>query len=360
MIDLRSKLYEYEPGVQTRWATFENPKAEKGKGGISNNAGKGRAFEPFAAGETKVLLDTAGSGVVTRIWMTICNRSPEALHGVKIRMFWDNAATPAVDVPLGDFFCAPFGKLTAFENELFASPEGKSFNCFIPMPFREAARIELANLSGMDIAHLFYEVDFELRQHKSDIMYFHCAWNSADNLPLGQDYELLPKTSGAGKIIGVNMGVDANKLYGPLWWGEGEVKVYLDGDEKYPTLCGTGAEDYIGTGWGLGSYANRSQGSMVVDDNGIYTFYRLHTNDPIHFESEIRMTIQAIGGGFRDELLKVDKEKAPYKIVTRDNDGILTLLADTGFELDESSPDGWYNFYRLDKFRSTVYYYRAK
>ena len=355
---MSKNLYTYEPDVHTRWASFENPRAEKGRGGLANGGAKGAAFAVFDAGETKVLMQTKGSGVVTRIWLTICNRSAEALAAVRIRMFWDNAEKPAVDAPLGDFFCAPYGKLIAFENELFSSPEGKSFNCFIPMPFRTAARIELVNGLDKRIDHLFYDVDFELRPVAYDALYFHCVHRDSGVLPLCEDYTLLPQTAGAGKIIGACVGVIANPAYEKLWWGEGEVKVYLDGDTDTPTLCGTGAEDYIGTGWGLGKYLNRTQGSMVVDDENIYAFCRMHTRDPIHFHDGARMTIQAIGGGFKADLLKVDKAAAPYKIVTRDKDGDFTWLYETDFELTEASPDGWYNFYRLDTFCSTVYLYR--
>ena len=352
---MSKNLYTYEPNVHTRWASFENPKAARGQGGLTNGGAKGAAFGTFDAGETKVLMQTEGSGIVMRIWLTLCNRGAEALAKVRIRMFWDNADTPAVDVPLGDFFCAPHGKLIAFENELFSSPEGKSFNCFIPMPFRTAARIELVNGLDTRINHLFYDVDFELRPIGNDALYFHSVHNTSDDLSLCEDYTLLPQTAGAGKIIGANIGVAANPAYGNLWWGEGEVKVYLDGDTDVPTLCGTGAEDYIGTGWGLGKYLNRTQSSMVVDDENVYTFCRMHTRDPIHFHDGVRMTIQSIGGGPKEDLLKA---AAPYKIVTRDNDGDFTLLYETDFTLTEDSPDGWYNFYRLDTYCSTVYLYR--
>ena len=351
------KIYEYESGVQTRWATFENPKGTKGGAALSNQGAKGSAFQPFCAGSTEVLMESGESGVVTRIWLTICDRSAEVLDAVKIRMYWDNQKSPAVDAPLGDFFCAPFGKLVAFESELLSNPEGRSFNCAIPMPFKTGARIELVNTSDINIKHLFYEVDYELREHKGDVMRFHADFNCADELPLGADYELMPKVEGAGKIIGVSCGVDANKAYGSLWWGEGEVKIYLDGDDEHPTLSGTGTEDYIGTGWGLGHYANTRQGSLAVNDNGVYSFYRMHTCDPIHFHKDVKMTLQPIGGGFKADLLKVDKSIAPYKIVTRDEDGKIVHLAAQDYELAEDSPEGWYNFYRLDRFRSVVYYY---
>jgi len=176
---MQAKLYTHEPNVEIRWATFENPKGRKSRAGLLNKGAKGRVFEPFAAGETKTLLDATGSGPVTRIWLTIDNRSPAALHGIKLRMLWDGAQTPAVDVPLGEFFCAPYGKAVAFENAFFASPEGRSFNCFIPMPFQTAARMELYNGAGVDLGHLFYEVDYELRKHEAETLYFHCKWNES-------------------------------------------------------------------------------------------------------------------------------------------------------------------------------------
>ena|GEM_PF-4331644 len=107
----------------------------------------------------------------------------------------------------------------------------------------------------------------------------------------------------------------------------------------------------------MGQYANRTQGSLVVNDDNIYTFYRMHVNDPIHFATDIRMTIQAIGGGTKDKLLAIDKSTAPYKVVICDKDGVMALLAEGEFEPAMDSPEGWYNFYRLDAFRSTVYLY---
>lgn len=150
-------LYEKPDGVQTRWFSFENRGVERGQAGQSNQGAKGFAFNDLAAGETKTLLDIEGSGIICRIWMTVSDRSPEMLRSLKLEMFWDGAQTPAVSAPLGDFFGVGLGRRTPFECALFSDPEGRSFNCCIPMPFRTAAKVTLTNESDARLSHLFYD-----------------------------------------------------------------------------------------------------------------------------------------------------------------------------------------------------------
>jgi hypothetical protein len=154
------ELYKIPEGVETRWASFENAKAAKGSGGAENKQAKGHPAETMAPGETKVLIDVKGAGTIQRIWLTISDRSPEVLRSVRIEMHWDGADKPAVSVPLGDFFGLGLGRRVAFENALFSDPEGRSFNCFIPMPYRKAARVTLINESQKSII-LFYDIAFQ-------------------------------------------------------------------------------------------------------------------------------------------------------------------------------------------------------
>lgn len=199
------------------------------------------------------------------------------LRGLKIEMFWDGATRPAVSAPFGDFFGLGLGEMVAFQSALFPSPEGKSFNCYIPMPFRAATRIVVTNESGKDFALFFYEVDYTLGdKHDASVLYFHAHYRRENPTKLQQDFKILPKVQGKGRFLDANRGVQTNKkLYFEKWWGEGEAKVYLDGDREWPTLEGTGTEDYIGTGWGQNQYSNLYQGSLVADSAKMwYSFYR--------------------------------------------------------------------------------------
>jgi hypothetical protein len=293
------QLYLVPPNVQTRWASPENPTAEKGRACVGNDGRKRRACFPIKAGESATLLDLRGtSGTVRRIWITINDRSPKMLRGLRFEAFWEGAATPAISAPLGDFFSLGLGRMVTFHSALFASPEGRSFNCYIPMPFRTAARIVVHNESSVDLGSLYYDVDCTVGdEHPETAAYLHAHWRRENPTVFRQDYEILPNVPGRGRFLGCNVGVIANTgLYFKSWWGEGEVKVYLDGDTENPTLCGTGTEDFIGTGWGQGQYAGLYQGCQVADHDKVhYCFYRLHVPDPIWFQQCARVTIQQIG-----------------------------------------------------------------
>ncbi|HOW69078.1 MAG TPA: DUF2961 domain-containing protein [Phycisphaerae bacterium] len=287
------------PAVETRWASAENPRGSKGAAGQANSGRKGAPFYSLKAGQRQTLAEVTGrSGTVRRIWVTISERDAAMLRGIRVDMYWDGAAQPAVSAPIGDFFCQGLGRMATFENALFASPEGRSFNCYIPMPFRTGMKIEATNESGRDLAMFFYDVNYTLGDvHGPETLYFHAHWRRENPTTLQRDYELLPKVAGRGRYLGVNFGVIANTgTYFRSWWGEGEVKAYIDGDESWPTLCGTGTEDYIGTGWGQGRFALLYQGCPVADrEKYNYCFYRLHVPDPIYFHKDIRVTIQQIG-----------------------------------------------------------------
>ncbi len=293
------QIFEWPEGVETRWASPENPAGERGQGAQANGGRKGSAFFVLKAGESRTLAEVAaGSGVVRRIWMTLNDRSPKMLRGLRLSMYWDGAKSAAVDAPVGDFFGVGLGRIVPFESALFSSPEGRSFNASIPMPFRKGMRIVLTNESGADQPQVYYDVDYTLGDHlPPEALYFHAAFRRESPTKLQQDYELLPQLKGRGRYLGVNVGVIVDgKRYGKNWWGEGEVKIYLDGDGELPTLAGTGTEDYIGTGYGLGAYSHQFQGAPIADEEKQrYAFYRYHVNDPVYFRREIRVTLQQIG-----------------------------------------------------------------
>ncbi|HWQ56209.1 MAG TPA: glycoside hydrolase family 172 protein [Bryobacteraceae bacterium] len=254
---------------------------------------------PIKAGERLTLAEVRGSsGTVRRIWAVITDRGPAMLRGLKIEAFWDGATTPAVSVPFGDFFGTGLGRMARFESALFSSPEGRSYNCMVPMPFRSGMKIVLTNESGKDLESIYYDVDYTLGdKHGPNMLYFHAHWRRENPTQLQRDFELLPHVKGRGRYLGANIGMIANReRYGQTWWGEGEIKVYLDGDTALPTLSGTGTEDYIGTSYGQSRFTNLYQGCQIADaENMQYCFYRYHVPDPVWFSREARVTIQQIG-----------------------------------------------------------------
>lgn len=358
-------LYRFRKNVEPRWASFENPTAGKGIGGTLNKGAKGRPYEKVEAGETKTLLDVKGSGVINRIWITLSERDPVSLRALRLDMYWDGSDKPAVSVPLGDFFGDILGNSIPFENELFSDPEGRSFNCIIPMPFRTAAKITVTNEAEKQIRLFFYDINFVLKEHSEGMLYFHAFWHRETDAELGVDFEILPQVKGRGRFLGTHIGVITDPVYLGMWWGEGEVKVYLDGDTVLPTLVGTGAEDYPGSAWGLGTYANRYQGCLLAEENK-FSFYRYHVPDPIYFNSECRVTIQSMGGGIKSEVIEARKGGARLDPVTLgyyNEDGTIAdmlLLKDMDpvpDMADTSLPSGWMNFYRIDDYSAVAYFY---
>ncbi len=355
-------LYERPPDVDTRWVSFENARGEKGQGGRENKGAKGHAMEDLPAGETKVLLDTKGSGVIHRMWITINDRSPKMLRSLVFQIFWDDADIPAVNAPFGDFFGVGLGQRVPFETVFFSDPEGRSFNCAIPMPFQKAAKVVIKNESAKDLDMLFYDINYVLTpQPNPNALYFHCFWNRVPATEPGVDYEILPKITGTGRYLGANIGVIANPVYEKSWWGEGEVKVYLDGDSDYPTLVGTGTEDYIGTAWGQGAFNHRFQGCLIADqEHDHWAFYRYHVPDPVYFSRDCRVTIQQIGGNNKEKVIALRKKGVPMVPISIHQAPRFTRLLEQEPvpELtDPSLHDGWVNFYRSDDVSSAAYFY---
>ncbi|MCC7144985.1 MAG: DUF2961 domain-containing protein [Phycisphaeraceae bacterium] len=306
MLDL--PLHRYA-AVQSRWASPENFKAGKGYAGQAGRGRKGKPAVPIKPGETLIIAESNGSpGCVHRIWATIENRRPVRLRGLRVDMYWDGCAKPAVSAPFGDFFGHTLGRMSTFASALFSSPEGRSFNCYVTMPFRTGMKITVTNELDVLQPRIFFDVDFTLGDdHPADTLYFHTSWRRENPTRLLRDFEILPKVQGKGRFLGCHLGVRADmNRYLDTWWGEGEVKVYLDGDDALPTLCGTGTEDYIGTGWGQEFYAHAYQGCTLADRGRMqYGFYRLHVPDPIYFHQDVRVTIQQIGWGPREKLQQI-------------------------------------------------------
>jgi hypothetical protein len=303
--------------------------------------------------------------MITRMWFTINDRSTDTLRSLKINIFWDDAKTPAVSVPFGDFFCAMAEKPEAFESALFSNPEARSFNCYIPMPFRKSARLVITNETKSKLRLLFYDIDYILGvRHEKDVLYFHTSWRREKPTVLRRDFEILPKVKGAGRFLGTNIYVSANPIY-TGWWGEGEVKMFVDGDTLFPTIVGTGTEDYIGTGWGQDKFAHAYQGCLVCDkDKGRYMFYRYHVPDPVYFEKDIRITIQQMGGDSKTKVIEMQKKGVPLVPVSVAYHDQFRRLFDLSQPVDlekHDSPMGaWTNYFRQDDVCAVAYFYLDK
>lgn len=358
----RSTWYQFDDQSEPRWYSFENITAAKGAGGQENNTAKGHPSEPIKAGASVTLLDMSGPGLIQRMWMTINDRSEYMLRALKIEIFWDNQEKPAVAVPFGDFFGVGLGRTAVYENSLFANPEGRSFNCFIPMPFKKHARVVITNESDRDLAMLFFDINvIKKTVWNTNNLYFHAFWQRDTATGLAEDYEILPKVVGRGRFLGTNIGVFDHPRYAQTWFGEGEIKMFLEGDVNYPTLNGTGTEDYIGTGWGQGTYALQYSGCLIGDTSKMHwCFYRYHIPDPIYFKKDIRVTLQQIGSGPKAVVLRLQNEGVPLIPVTIVNGAKLEFLYTPGQvkDLDDPGlPDAWTNYYRSDDVSAVAYFY---
>jgi len=357
----QSDLYCFQDNIQSRCFNFENHTGAKGNGGKENKGAKGHAFERLKPGERKIMFDLQDCGIINHIWLTLDNRTPIVLRSLKIEMYWDNAKTPAVQAPFGDFFCNLMGKSTSFENYLFSNPETRSFNCYAQMPFRKAAKIVLTNESDITL-NMFYDINFVLtRRHDASVMYFHSYWNRELATKLEKDFTILPTVHGKGRYLGAQIALITNPVY-DTWWGEGEVKMFLDGDNEYPTIVGTGAEDYPGSGYGLNIFYHRYQGCLVADDQkGEYGFYRYHIADPVFFNQNCKVTIQQIGGGTTKKVIELLEKGAPMKLVTFESSDstrtFLRLMDMHAPPILSALPDGWVNFYRSDDWSAVAFFY---
>lgn len=359
-----SELWRYQRDGEPRWISPENPTGAKGLGGRENKGAKGYAFETISVGGSLVLAEIRGAGTIDRMWMTIEDRSPEALRGLKLEMFWDGAKMPAVSVPLGDFFLHGASEMVPMETALFASPEGRSFVSYVPMPFRTAARVVVTNESGKPVNLIFYDINYRaLPSQPKDALYFHAWWSRDRATELGRDFRILPRIEGRGRFVGASVTVLTNPVYEKTWWGEGEVKIALDGEKPGAhTLVGTGTEDYIGTAWGQGAYINRYQGAPIAtwDGGGRWTFYRFHIPDPIFFDRDIEVALQQMGGARKAIVLGLQKKGAPLIPVTIDPGSRVSfqqLLTNSKKLDDPSLPDGHTNYYRSDDVAAVAYFY---
>jgi hypothetical protein len=299
--------------AKTRSISPENFTGEPGKGGMaakgtgsnaSRDLGQGWKVSPsiaIEAGQTFTLAEITGPGAIQHIWMTPTGNWRFSI----LRFYWDDEKTPSIEVPVGDFFGMGWGEYAPLNSLAVTVNPGSAFNCYWAMPFRKKCRITMENINTERMI-LYYQIDYTLTQVPNDAAYFHAQFRRA-NPTKNALYTLIDGIKGKGQYVGTYMawGVNNNG-----WWGEGEIKFYMDGDTQYPTINGTGTEDYF-----CGSYNFENQKThqyqpfstaytglhQVIIPDGLYRsqqrfgLYRWHIMDPIRFDKELKVTIQDLG-----------------------------------------------------------------
>jgi Protein of unknown function (DUF2961) len=285
--------------LDSRAATFENPTGARGAGGRAAAGRKGAPSRLLQPGERVVLADLTGPGTIRHIWMTFPPAPPEVMRSMWMEVWYDGLDQPSVSVPCLDFFGLPHGRPVPYASVLTAAHEGRGFNAWYPMPFRDAARLELTNGSDRPL-DLYYQVDYTLEPDlPPDAGCLHATFRRENPTTMREDFVIADGLRGPGRFLGMAVGI--RTIDGGVWYGEGEVKAYRDGDREHPTICGTGLEDYVGSAWGMGlHHAPYAGAPLEVKRDGDFMpefvgFYRWHVPDPIVFHDDCRVTIQQIG-----------------------------------------------------------------
>ncbi|MBN1640615.1 MAG: DUF2961 domain-containing protein [Anaerolineae bacterium] len=301
-------------GAQTRSISPENYTGEKGKGGMAvegrgahcaRDLGRGWKISPcvgIAPGETFSIADIAGPGAIQQIWMTPTGNWRFSI----LRIYWDDQEVPSVECPVGDFFGMGWGEFAPLSSLAVCVNPGSAFNCYWEMPFRKRCRITMTNIAD-DPMVLYYQVNYTLTDVPDDAAYLHAQFRRVNPLPYKDVYTILDGVEGQGHYVGTYMAWGVNNCG---WWGEGEIKFYIDGDDPYPTICGTGTEDYFCGSYNFENKATRQYQEFttpyaglhqVIRPDGVYRsqtrfgLYRWHIADPIRFQRDLRVTIQALG-----------------------------------------------------------------
>jgi hypothetical protein len=306
--------------ARSRSISPENFTGGKGVGGMSTDGpaaqmarglGQGWKVSPFvviAPGEERLLADIEGPGAIQQVWMTLARGRWR--HSI-LRIWWDDQAHPSVECPVGDFFASGWETFAQVSSLAVCVNPGRGFNCYWEMPFRRRARVTLTNLAD-EALYCYYQINYALTEVPEDAAYFHAQFRRVNPLPYKDVYTILDGVAGEGHYVGTYIAWGVNNSG---WWGEGEIKFYLDGDDAFPTICGTGTEDYF-----CGAYdfdpgvVERDRKSeyvefttpyaglpQVIRPDGVYRsqqrfgMYRWHIMDPIRFEADLRVTIQALG-----------------------------------------------------------------
>ncbi len=301
--------------AQSRSLSAENYSGEKGKAGMATEGtgancarelGQGWKISPsvrIKAGEAREIADIEGPGAIQQIWMTPTGPWRYAI----LRVYWDDQEQPSIECPVGDFFACGWNKYAQVSSLAICVNPGSAFNCYWEMPFRKRCRMTFTNIGEQDMT-LYYQINYTLTDVPDDCAYFHAQFRRTNPLPYKEVYTILDGVQGRGQFVGTYM---AWQVSNTGWWGEGEIKFFMDGDGEFPTICGTGTEDYF-----CGSYnfdVGKENGGyrefttpyaglpQVIRPDGLYQsqtrfgLYRWHIMDPIRFQEDLRVTIQALG-----------------------------------------------------------------
>jgi hypothetical protein len=320
-----SNLYRLS-NAATRSISPENFTGKKGKGGMAtegtgaiharglgtDGGTQGWKVSPsirIEPGETRVLAEIKGSGAIQQIWLTSANLR---WRDMILRIWWDDQDRPSVECPIGDFFCCGWNRFAQVSSLAVCVNPGRAFNCYWEMPFRGGARLELENRDPENDGIVYYQINYTLTNVPEDAAYFHAQFRRTNPLPYRTDYTIIDGITGAGQYVGTYMAWGVNNSG---WWGEGEIKFFMDGDREFPTICGTGTEDYFCGAYNFdGGVVDETMESryrefttpyaglpQVIRPDRTYLsqqrfgMYRWHITDPIRFESDLRVTIQALG-----------------------------------------------------------------
>jgi hypothetical protein len=301
--------------AKTRSISPENFTGEKGKGGMATldqglakvaakDLGQGWKVSPYIhiePGQTYTLAEMEGPGAIQHIWMTPTGNWRFSI----LRIYWDDEKEPSVETPVGDFFGMGWGQYAQLSSLAICVNPGSAFNCYWAMPFRKKCKITMENINTERMT-LYYQVDYTLTDVPADAGYFHAQFRR-NNPTKGGSYTLVDGIKGKGQYVGTYMawGVNNNG-----WWGEGEIKFFMDGDSKFPTICGTGTEDYFCGSYNFENRATRQYQEFsnpytglhqVIRPNGMYDsqqrfgLYRWHIMDPVRFDKDLQVTIQDLG-----------------------------------------------------------------
>ena len=290
-------------GLESRAVSFENPTGARGAGGSAHGGRKGAPNRFFRNGDRIVLADLEGPGTLRHFWLTIPPMPPDRMRAVRLEVFYDDLVEPSISVPLPDFFGVPLGRPVPLVTALTTIQEGRGFNSYVPMPFERRVRVEVQNESGVDFP-LYYQIDYTLETARErEASFLHVSYRRENPTTMKQDFVIAQGLKVPGRFLGCVTGIRVLQDDLFAWYGEGEVKFYLDGDRALPSICGTGLEDYVGTAWAMGAHQTPYQGvpfeirdpenpRRMPDMTG---FYRWHLADPILFREDLLVTIQQIG-----------------------------------------------------------------
>jgi Protein of unknown function (DUF2961) len=308
-----ANLYQVS-AAESRSISPENFTGEKGKGGMATNGsgrhaaselGQGWKVSPsiwIKPGTTFTLAEIKGPGCIHQMWMTPAGNWRHAI----LRFYWDDETNASVECPVGDFFACGLGQYAQINSLAVCVNPGSAFNCYWPMPFHKKARITMENLDDKGMT-LYYQINYTLTMVPKDAGYFHAQFRHEYPLKTKGLYTILDGIEGEGQYVGTYLALE---VHDPGWWGEGEIKFYLDGDRQFPTICGTGTEDYFCGSYNFESPDTHKYQTFSTPYSGLaqvlpadkayepgqrFSLYRWHITDPVHFQKDLKVTMQALG-----------------------------------------------------------------